>query len=305
MPIFLITLIPMAYNWEWASRAGDYATTDWAYDLLMSVEPYGILFTNGDNDTFPLWYAQEIEDVRKDVTVVVLQYLYTGWYPRQIRNQTEPDQQRPFDEQFAAGIYSATAPPGQSVSLATNEVMDQVGGGTLPDDLSLVIDGVLVTYPSGLFLDRGLRIALSMINDSGGIRPIYFASSQGLIRSLGLERWGVRHGIATKLAMRPLEDDQPEGWFRGSEQMGAEWWDLERNLTLVQDVYRYRGIKDRELWPDRSTLGIPTQYQFMFVQLAEIAQAGGRPIELVAELAEEAARMRVTALGGRRYLEAP
>ncbi len=305
MPILLITFIPMAYNWEWSSRAGDYATIDWAYDLLMSVEPYGVLFTNGDNDTFPLWYAQEIEGVRADVTVVVLQYLYTGWYPLQIRDQTEPDRQRPFDEQFEVGVYSTTAPPGQSVSLASDEVMNQVGGATLSADLSLVIDGVLVTYPSGLYLDRGLRIALSMINDSAPLRPIYFASSQGLIRSLGLERWGVRHGIATKLVMRRLEDDPAEGLVQGSEQMGAEWWDIERNLTLVRDVYRYRGIRDRRIWQDRSTLGIPTQYQFMFVQLADVAMIDGQPMEDVAELAGEADRMRITALGGQRYLEAP
>ena len=305
MPVLLIAFIPLSYNWEWASRAGDYATLDWAYDLLMSVEPYGVLFTNGDNDTFPLWYAQEIEGVRKDVTVVVLQYLYTDWYPRQIRNQTEPGRQRLFDEQFSAGIYSSSGPPDQSVSLASDEVMDGVGAGRLAADLSLSLDGFVVTYPADLFLDRGLRIALSMINDSAGLRPIYFASSAGLIRSLGLEPWGVRHGIVTKLVMREMEEDPPAGLIEGSAQMGGEWFDLERNLTLVRDVYRYRGIRDREIWQDRSTLGIPTQYQFLFVQLADAAAIALRPIEEVTQLAEMAAVMRVTALGGRRYLETP
>ncbi len=76
-------------------------------------------------------------------------------------------------------------------------------------------------------------------------------------------------------------------------------------MTLVRDVYRYGGLKDRELWQDRSTLGIPTQYQFLFVQLADVAAIESRPIEEVAALAEEAAAMRVTALGGPRYLEQP
>ena len=306
MPILLITFIPMAYNWEWASRADDYATIDWAYDLLMSVEPYGILFTNGDNDTFPLWYAQEIEGVRKDVTVIVLQYLHTDWYPLQIRDQTEPGRQRPFDDQFAAGIYSTNTPlPDQSVSLATDEALNDVRAGTLPEDLRLSLDGLVVTYPSGHFLDRAARIALSMINDSAGRRPIYFASSGGLLRALGLDPFGVRHGIATKLVMRDLEGDAPEGWVEGSAQMGGEWFDVERNLSLVRDVYRYRGLKDRELWQDRSTLGIPTQFQFLFVQLADVAAIESRPLEEVAALAEDAASMRVTALGGRRYLERP
>jgi len=303
MPILLITFIPMGYNWEWASRADDYATVDWAYDLLMSVEPYGILFTNGDNDTFPLWYAQEIEGVRKDVTVVVLQYLYTDWYPKQIRDQTLPERQRPFDEQFAAGIYSASAPPTQSVSLATDEVFDSVVGGTLPADLSLSIDNVLVTYPAGIYLDRGQRIALSMINDSAGVRPIYFATSAGLIRALGLERWGVRHGLPTKLVMRSLEEDAPEGWVKGSDRTGGEWFDAERNMTLVRDVYRYRGIRDREIWPDRSTLAIPTQFQILFIQLMDVAATEQRPIEELEALGEEAAAMAITARGGRRFIE--
>ena len=306
MPVLLVTFIPMAYNWEWASRADDYAAIDWAYDLLMSVEPYGILFTNGDNDTFPLWYAQEIEGVRKDVTVIVLQYLHTGWYPRQIRDQTAPGRQRPFDNQFAAGIYSTTTPlPDQSVSLATDEVLNDVRAGTLQVDLNLSLDSVVVTYPSGHFMDRAARIALSMIRDSAGRRPIYFASSAGLLQTLGLGPFGVRHGIATKLVMRDLEGEAPEGWVEGSAQMGAEWFDVERNMTLVREVYRYRGLKDRELWQDRSTLGIPTQYQFLFVKLADVAAIESRPIEEVAALAEQAASMRVTALGGSRYLEQP
>ena len=76
-------------------------------------------------------------------------------------------------------------------------------------------------------------------------------------------------------------------------------------LTLVHDVYRYRGLKDRELWQDRSTLSIPIQYQFLFVQLAEVAATDLRSTEEVAALAEDAASMRVTALGGSRYLEQP
>ena len=70
-PVLLIAFIPLFANWKFASRAGQTFTDDWAHDLLNSVEPYGILITNGDNDTFPLWYAQEVEGVRQDVTVAV------------------------------------------------------------------------------------------------------------------------------------------------------------------------------------------------------------------------------------------
>ena len=75
-------------NFGWASRSGDHAARDWAHNLLMSVEPYAVIFTNGDNDTFPLWYVQEVEGIRRDVTVAVTSYLNTPWYVRQLRDLT-------------------------------------------------------------------------------------------------------------------------------------------------------------------------------------------------------------------------
>jgi hypothetical protein len=89
-PVLAIALIPLAFNWSWADRSHDYSARDWAYNLLQSVEPYGVLFTNGDNDTFPLWYLQEVEGIRRDVTVMVMSYLNTPWYVKQIRQLTTP-----------------------------------------------------------------------------------------------------------------------------------------------------------------------------------------------------------------------
>src|SRR5689334_776914 len=83
-PVLLIALIPLIGNWQFASRANDRFTQQWAHDYLNSVEPYAIVVTNGDNDTFPLWYAQEVEGIRRDVTVAVTTYLGSDWYARQM-----------------------------------------------------------------------------------------------------------------------------------------------------------------------------------------------------------------------------
>ena len=68
-PVLALAIVPLFTNWSTASRAGQTDTADFARDLLNSVEPYGVLVTVGDNDTFPLWYAQEVEGVRRDVVV--------------------------------------------------------------------------------------------------------------------------------------------------------------------------------------------------------------------------------------------
>ncbi|HEY8309359.1 MAG TPA: DUF2723 domain-containing protein, partial [Gemmatimonadaceae bacterium] len=69
-PLLLLAIVPLFGNWSTASRHGQTDTRDFAHDLLESVEPYGVLITVGDNDTFPLWYAQEVEGIRQDVTVL-------------------------------------------------------------------------------------------------------------------------------------------------------------------------------------------------------------------------------------------
>lgn len=76
----LIPLQMVSQTWDDHDRSGRYTTRDFGMNYLSSVDKNGIIFTNGDNDTFPLWYAQEVEGYRTDVRVVNLSYLTTDWY---------------------------------------------------------------------------------------------------------------------------------------------------------------------------------------------------------------------------------
>jgi hypothetical protein len=299
-PVLLLAFVPLVLNWSWATRAGDYAARDWAYDLLMSVEPYGILFTNGDNDTFPLWYLQEVEGLRRDVTVVVGQYLYTTWYPRQLQALTSPDRQRAFEPGRAPpGLYADRPAPEGSILDLEPDRMDRVGSSTFADDATISFPGLAVTYPAGTTLDRSQQIALSIIHDAIGERPVYFSAVGGLLSDLGLERWAVRTGLVTELRLRSLNAEPPAGLVQGRPDYGAEWFDLDRSLTLYRDLYLYRGIRDRAIWSDRATLNIPWQYYALALQLSDVAELAGSDAALVAELEGDALDFQVVAMGGR------
>jgi len=81
----LVPLQMVSQTWDDHDRSGRYAARDFGRNYLSSVAPNGVIFCNGDNDTFPLWYLQEVEGFRTDVRAVNLSYLATDWYISQMR----------------------------------------------------------------------------------------------------------------------------------------------------------------------------------------------------------------------------
>ena len=285
--LLALGLIPFFFNFARADRSGDRAARNLAYNMLQSVEPYAVLFTYGDNDTFPLWYLQEVEGLRRDVTVIVQSYLGTDWYHRQLRRLTEPcgpgespeDSpttivcQRPFDPAAAADLYAempATPPTRSAVPPSGTEIDALSRGQSIPEDstyrLSDWITGPLregdVLSPAEI---RVFQIARQALGD----RPVYFAATATPL----WDRWQlqphlVRHGLAFKLVDGPLEASENlvdlSEYFPDSPL--PTWNDRLRTGELLEDVLLVDDILDWSEWPDPSTRSnIPGAYYTAYV----------------------------------------
>jgi hypothetical protein len=108
--LVLVPGILLAENFEDHDRSGRYMTRDYAKNYLESCAPNAILFTYGDNDTFPLWYVQEVEGVRPDLKIINLSYLGMDWYITQHRMASNDAPPMPFSfevEQYYMGRMDA------------------------------------------------------------------------------------------------------------------------------------------------------------------------------------------------------
>lgn len=124
-----VPLQMVSQTWDDHDRSGRYAARDFGMNYLSSVAPNGIIFCNGDNDTFPLWYAQEVEGYRTDVRVVNLSYLTTDWYANQQRipsydGAPVPMYARPIDYGYDKLAYSFVYPMKDTVTTARESLQN-------------------------------------------------------------------------------------------------------------------------------------------------------------------------------------
>ncbi len=273
-PALALALVPLATNWNAAPRSHHRATRNVAVDMLNSVEPYGVLVTVGDNDTFPLWYAQEVEGIRRDVVIANTSLLNTEWYARQIIR-------RPIYEYDAArgpAVYrntvwrKPTSPP-LRMSFAEADAYPEYLPLSGPMDFN---SGALHARIDPRQLENGVLMradlfVLRMIQDSWPQRPIYFArSAGGYPRSLGLGDDVLTQGLASKVFVPPTAQTRDTVFVEGDG-----WLDVARTRALWNDAFiGPRAIVAEGRWVDRPSVSMPVLYLFAGAELADALRSG-------------------------------
>ena len=270
-PLLAIAFVPLFGNWTQASRANQTDTTDFARDLLNSVEPYGILVTVGDNDTFPLWYAQEVEGIRKDVIVANTSLLNTDWYRRQLIRRPVYE----YDAAKGPSIYRNgqwTKPTGSPIKMTFDEADGMPLAIQTPPNSAFQAHGIIATprLPQLMAADQ---LVYFMIRDAFPGRPMYFSrTAGGYPYEMGLERYVITQGMAKKLIDREAMPGKDTVIVPGEGLV-----DLNRSKALWDSVFTAtKSLAKRDGWVDDASVGIPDLYVISGVTLAEALAASGR-----------------------------
>jgi hypothetical protein len=241
--VLALALVPLLLNYRAATRRGSGDETfarDFARALLQSVPPGGILFTNGDNDSFPLWHAQAVDGVRRDVTVVCLALAETPWYMRQLR-RASPDT---VDRSALAAVWAGEVSPKVTWPLL---VMDDAAiQGFTP---FLTNDAVVVQLPNGLQarVAKGAAIygkdavVLEILRQNAGRRPIAWSVTASE-RLFGLGPHLVMQGLALVLPVNPVDTAQLSRGL-APDSLGPRV-DAETTRRLAAESWQYGRLLD-------------------------------------------------------------
>lgn len=241
---------PAYTSFQLHDRSRNVIPLEYGVNMLESCEPDAILFSYGDNDTFPLWYAQYVRGIRPDVRVINMSILNAPWYIKQLRDQP-PAVPIGLSDDFIDNQLTADA------SLTRQSPLEWTASPR-----TVTIAGMTWNMPPDyLYGNRGMLSVASymtahIIDANDWKRPIYFAVGTPQFTRIGLDNHMRMDGLVFRLV-------------RGENTAGPYQIDtavLERNLTVT---YRYSGIADPTVYKAPETASLLRNYAVGFADLAE------------------------------------
>lgn len=286
----IVPLQMVSQTWDDHDRSDRTAARDFGKNYLSSVDKNGIIFVNGDNDTFPLWYAQEVEGYRTDVKVINLSYLSTDWYAHQSQHPTYEapaiDMYSSFKDYGNDGMSYCYVKPVAPNSMALakdafknmhsnpehifttdyiyipvdrnkvleNNVVEKSKSNAITDSLM-----VRIGNRGGLSLNQSLPLdMIAKSAENGWNRPIYFACTVPDSYHLGLTPYLQQTGMAYQVTPA----------LTGSED--SPGINTEKMYDVIMNKYLWGGLdKGKDLYLDETVRRMVSTTRRTMINLAE------------------------------------
>lgn len=294
-------------GWNDHDRSNRYVARDFAKNYLQSCAPNAILFTNGDNDTFPLWYVQEVEGFRTDVRVVNLSLLNTDWYIDQMKRKAYDSEPVPFsltEEKYRQGTrdYVPFYDRGIEGYVPLKEVMQFVASDNPKDMLHANSGRALSYFPTSKFripVDKNVVLAnktvipsmadrvepsidwelkksyilknhlmvLDLLATNNWNRPVYFAVTTGPDSYLSLQDYFQLEGLAFRLV--PVKN-RPEEKAMGTRVASDIMYDN------IMNKFTWGGMENKNVYIDENTRRMATNMRVQMATLASTLVSEGK-----------------------------
>ena len=276
--LFAVPVLMASQNWDDHNRSGRYTARDIGANYLLSCAPNSVLFTYGDNDSFPVWYVQDVERVRTDVRVANLSYIQAGWYIDMMRQKAFESDPLPLtlapekyiegvrDQLFVDNRVDKPVDLAQIVQFVGQDdkkfMIDVSGRGDflnfLPadkylidvDSAKVVANGTVKEY----FRDRivspmvweytedrafkGDLAIMDLLTTNKWERPVYISTTVPSDQYKGLEKYFVQEGITYRIV--PIKTDKSE----------------EGEFGMIDPVVMYDNMMNKYKWGNAADPGV-------------------------------------------------
>ena len=270
--VVFIPLNMFRVNFHPNNRNNNYVPFEYAYNLLQGLDKDAILFTNGDNDTFPLWYLQAVEGIRTDVRVVNLSLLNTSWYIREMKNQMpygalkvpisltddEINKISPIQWGDFRNVTVSVPPEAYPDSLRN--------AGKTPPSLTWRMPA---TFAAGNV--KAIKVQDQMIYDilktNNWQRPVYFSATVSEDNFIGLDDYLVQEGMARRIV--PFKQEQAAGVRINPERMWNNFMVTPADYSSIpQDGYFFNDFRKENVFFNQVEQNIVQNYRSQYLTLA-------------------------------------
>ncbi len=307
LSLLLVPVIMGAQNWDDHDRSNRYTCRDFGANYLNTCAPNAIIFTNGDNDTFPLWYNQEVEGVRKDIRVCNLSYFQTDWYVDQMKSKAYESEPLPITfnhDQYVQGkrdvVYLMEDPrlkgsvelkqaldfvkdddkrtkleqadyaayiPSKKLFMVVDKAAVIKNKVVDPEDYDKIVDTLKIDLSSKHYITKDELMVLDMIANNNWERPMYFAITVGRDKYMNLQDYFQLEGLAYKLVPIKTVSDGGINMGKVNEKL---------MYANVMEKFKWGNMNNPKVYIDENNSRMMMNIRNTFNRLAETLVAEGK-----------------------------